>query len=65
MLNLFIKTCLYQNEKHATKWEKTVTILLHNKEIKSYSKSVTDSPTEKLAKDLNSHFTHTKRHPNG
>lgn len=62
---MFIKTCHYQNEKHATKWEKIFTILFHNEQIKSYSKLVADNPNEKLAKDLTSHFSHKERHPNG
>lgn len=58
---MFIKTCHYQNEKHATKGEKIFTILIHKKQIKIYSKLVTDNPNEKLAKDLTSQFLKTKK----
>lgn len=58
-----MRTCLYQNEKHATKWEKMFAVFFHNKELKSYSKSMTDNPIEKLAKDLIGHFSQ-KGYPN-
>ena len=55
-----MKICHYQNEKQATKWEKIFTVLFHNKVIKSYSKSITDNPIEKLATNLKSHFRSSK-----
>ena len=51
-----MKICYYKNENHSTKWEKIITELFHNKEMKSYFKSMKDNWTEKLVANLNRHF---------